>query len=236
MSRLADRLADLAATAMFRATTVTEVSRLSPAFTRVRLTDEAFRKQVWTPGAKLQIRPRRGSFSFRTYTPVSWDEAQGAVELIAYLHGDGPASQWFKRVAVGDTCEVFGPRASIDLPGVTGPVVFAGDESSVALACALRTLTDDVSYVFESDDPAGLDEILAGLNLAERATSVARTADRAALLGHLREAASGGPYTLVVTGDAATVHAVRRDSRTWASGPRQIKGKAYWAEGRAGLD
>jgi ferric-chelate reductase (NADPH) len=40
----------------------------------------------------------------------------------------------------------------------------------------------------------------------------------------------------VVTGNAATVHAIRRDSRDWPRRPGEIKGKAYWAEGRAGLD
>jgi ferric-chelate reductase (NADPH) len=236
MTGLAERLADLASGAMLDTAHVTGLSRLSAEFLRVELTAEAFRKATWTPGAKLQFRPRRGTLSLRTYTPISWDAERGVTELVAFTHGDGPATQWFERAAVGDGCEVLGPRRSIDLRGPAGSVLFVGDESSVALACALRTVTDDVSHVFEAHDPAGLTGVLAGLGITERVVVVAKAADRAELSQQARDAAGQMPYTLVVTGDAAAVHAVRRDSRAWPRKPGQVKGKAYWAEGRAGLD
>ncbi|MEV4512253.1 siderophore-interacting protein [Dactylosporangium sp. NPDC049525] len=236
MTGLAERLADLASGAMLHNARVTGLSRHSPEFIRVELSAEAFRKATWVPGAKLQFRPRRGSMNLRTYTPVSWDAARGVTELIAYTHGDGPAAQWLGQAAEGQTCEVFGPRRSIDLRDATGPVLFVGDESSVALACALRTVNRDVSHVFEARDPAGLVDVLAQLGIAERVAVVATAADRAELLRQARDDAMQAPYTLVVTGDAATVHAVRRDTRGWERKPRQVKGKAYWAEGRTGLD
>lgn len=236
MTGIAQRLADFASGAMLDTAHVTGLSRLSPDFVRVELSAEAFRKATWIPGAKLQFRPRRGSMSLRTYTPVGWDTTRGTTELIAFTHGDGPAAEWLGRVAVGQTCEVFGPRRSLDLREPAGPVVFVGDESSVALACALRTVTDDVSYVFEAVDPAGLQGVLAGLGITSRVAVVAKDEDRAELLHHARAAAQQAPFTLVVTGDAATVHAVRRDSRDWPRTPEKVKGKAYWAQGRTGLD
>jgi ferric-chelate reductase (NADPH) len=232
MTRLSERLADLAGNALPRAH-VTKVERLSPRFTRVTLAAGSFRKASWIPGARLQLRTQSGSLAFRTYTPIGWDNERGTTELLAFTHGDGPAARWFGQVQVGTTCHVFGPRRSIDLTGMTGPVVFVGDESSVALACALRTVADDVSYLFESRDPAGLEQILAGLGLTERVTVIAKDAD---LLSLARGAAVDRPYTVVVTGDAATVHAVRRDTRGWPRRPAQLTGKAYWAEGRTGLD
>ncbi|BCB78166.1 hypothetical protein GCM10022251_32250 [Phytohabitans flavus] len=236
MSLLTARLADLAGGALLDTARVTEVSRLSPEFVRVELSADAFRKAVWVPGAKLQLRPQRGTLRMRTYTPVGWDIGRGVTELVAFTHGDGPAAEWFRRVEVGDDCAIFGPRRSIDLRDATGPVVFVGDESSVALACALRAVTEDVSHVFEADDPAGLAEVLAGLGIAGQVAVVSKAADRAELLRQARDAAGSGPCSLVVTGDAATVHAVRRASRGWPRVPRQVKGKAYWAEGRVGLD
>jgi len=236
MTALTERLADLASGVILDTAQVTEVSRLSPDFVRVELSAAAFRKATWTPGAKLQFRPRRGTMSLRTFTPVRWDLGGGVTELVGFTHGAGPAAQWFARVAVGEACEVFGPRRSIDLQDPAGPVVFVGDESSVALACALRTVTEDVSHVFEARDPTGLAAVLAGLGITERVAVVPKATDRAELLRQAREAAGPEPYSLVVTGDAATVHAVRRDSRGWPRPPRQVKGKAYWAEGRAGLD
>jgi NADPH-dependent ferric siderophore reductase len=236
MTGLAERLADFASGAMLDDAHVTGLSRLTPEFIQVKLSAGAFRKATWVPGAKLQFRPRRGSMNLRTYTPMIWDAARGETELIAYTHGDGPAAQWFGQVVEGRTCEVFGPRRSIDLREAAGPVLFVGDESSVALACALRTVTGDATHVFEARDPAGLTDVLAHLGIAGRVGVVPKTADRTDLLRQARDAAVQAPYTLIVTGDAATVHAVRRDSRGWEQKPRQVKGKAYWAEGRTGLD
>ena len=236
MTGLAERLADLAGGAMLTDARVTGHRRLSSGFVRLELSAEAFRKATWVPGAKLQLRPRPGSLSMRTYTPASFDVARGVTELIAFTHGTGPAAQWFEQVTDGQTCQVFGPRRSIDLRAATGPVLFVGDESSVALACALRTVTDDVVCVFEARDPAGLTDVLAQMRLTERVTVVAKSAGRGDLLRRARQDTRPVPYTLVVTGDAATVHAVRRDSRGWARKPSQVKGKAYWAEGRTGLD
>lgn len=236
MTRLTERLADFASGAMLDDAHVTRSSRLSPEFVRLELTAREFRKATWVPGAKLQIRPRRGSMSLRTYTPISWDAAHGVTELIAYTHGTGPAAHWFGQVTEGQTCEVFGPRRSIDLRSTTGPVLFIGDESSVALACALRAVIGDLALVFEARNAAGLTGVLAQLRITERVAVVAKSTDRAGLLRQARDDAMQAPYTLLVTGDAATVHAVRRDSREWERRPHQIKGKAYWAEGRTGLD
>ncbi|MFG2049355.1 siderophore-interacting protein [Micromonospora sp. NPDC048935] len=236
MPGLAERLADLASGVMLDDAHVTGLSRLSPEFIRMTLSAEAFRKATWVPGAKLQLRPRRGSMSLRTYTPTSWDAVRGVTELVAYTHGDGPAGQWFERVAEGQSCGVFGPRRSIDLRGATGPVLFVGDETSVALALALRTVPAETSHVFEARDPRALTDVLAQLGITERVAVVPKDARRVELLQHCRAAAVQAPYTLVVTGDAATVHAVRRDSRGWERKPRQVMGKAYWAEGRTGLD
>jgi len=236
VTALTERLADLATGAWLDTARVTGVSRLSPELVRVELTADAFRKATWVPGSKIQFRPRRGTMALRTYTPVAWDTERGVTELVAFTHGDGPAAEWFRQVSVGDPCELFGPRRSIDLREPGGPVIFVGDESSVALACALHTVTDDVTHVFEAGDPAGLADVLPVLGIAGRVAVVPKTADRADLLRRAREAAAAGPATLVVTGDAATVHAVRRDSRGWPRAPRQVKGKAYWAAGRTGLD
>ena len=163
MIGLAGRLADLASGAMLDNAQVTGLSRLSSEFIRMTLSAEAFRKATWVPGAKLQLRPRRGSMSLRTYTPTSWDAARGVTELVVYTHGNGPAAQWFERVAEGQTCEVFGPRRSIDMREAAGPVLFVGDETSVALARALRTTPAETSYVFEARDPIALTDVLAQL-------------------------------------------------------------------------
>lgn len=238
MARLTERLADLASGVFLNTARVTGVSRLSARFVQIDLQAEAFRSAAWTPGAKLQIRPRQGSLSLRTYTPITWDPAEGTTRLIAFTHGTGPAAEWFRAIAVGDTCEFFGPRGSIDLRALSGTVVFVGDETSLGLAYALRSLNREVRHVIESTDPAELTALLPELGFDGTVSVVPKSADRVALLEKARDAArsAAGPFDLVLTGDAATVHAVRRDARQWPHPASTTKGKAYWAVGRTGLD
>jgi ferric-chelate reductase (NADPH) len=237
MSVITETLADLASSALLRTTRVADVTHPTPDFVRVTLQADAFRGTAWTPGAKLQLRPRRGTFLFRTYTPIRWDAQLGITELIAFTHADGPAADWFRAVAVDDVCEVFGPRRSIDLPKLAGRVVFVGDESSVGLACALQSIGLQVDYCFEAAEPDSLRNTLSDLGF-QSVSVVPKAPERDDLLESARSSAEAGAgaYTLLVTGKAGTVHALRRASRHWATAPRRVEGKAYWAPGRTGLD
>jgi ferric-chelate reductase (NADPH) len=238
MAKMAERLADLASGVFLDSARVNDVHRLSHRFVKVELQAEAFHAATWTPGAKLQLRTKQGALGLRTYTPIAWYGARGVTQLIAFTHSEGPAAGWFRRVTVSDICEVLGPRRSIDLRDLSGRVVFIGDESSVGLACALRTVTSDVRHVFESTDPTELTAVLTELGFAEQLTVVSKSVDRAPLIQQARDAAqeSVEPFDLVLSGDAATVHAVRRDARLWPRKAKGTKAKAYWAEGRTGLD
>ncbi|TKK86216.1 siderophore-interacting protein [Herbidospora galbida] len=230
MVRITERLADLASGAFLTQAVVTAKTALSEHFVRVELRSDRFRTASWTPGCKVQLRTDRG-MTMRTYTPFGWDPAEGTVSLVAYEHGTGPAARWFDRVTPGDPCDLLGPRRSIDLSGAAPRLVFVGDETSVGLAAVLRqTRPDGVTYVLESTRPAEYTEVLAALGVT--ATVVPKTADRRGLL----DAAGTGAYDLVVTGDAATVGPIRRAARDWTPAPGKVFGKAYWAEGRTGLD
>jgi hypothetical protein len=100
------------------------------------------------------------------------------------------------------------------------------------LACALKVVTPQVKHVFEATDPAAVTELLAVHGLVDASVVVPNTD----VVTRVRDVLPDEPYDLVVTGNAATVHAIRRDSRDWPRRPGEIKGKAYWAEGRTGLD
>jgi ferric-chelate reductase (NADPH) len=215
MTKVTERLADLASGVLLNTAYVTDIDQISPRFARVEMQAQPFRAAKWTPGAKLQVRPQRGTLALRTYTPISWDGERGTTQLIVFTHGEGPAASWFRRVAVGDECEVFGPRGSVDLHGLSGPVVFVGDESSVGLACALQTVTREVRHVFEATDPAELSAVLTGLGFGDTVAVVPRGDDRELLIEEACHAAeeSVGSFDLVLSGDAASVHALRRDAR-----------------------
>ena len=225
---IAGRLIDMAEAALFTEAEVAAVDGVGDDFVRVDLVAPGFRSATWAAGAKVQIRPPGDGRGLRTYTPTSWDVVEGRTGLLAFLHGDGPASVWFRRVKVGDRVKVMGPRRSIEPPGAGEQVLFVGDATSVALAHALATTGAALTCLFEAERPAALDGLQPGAEVCEPG----------ALLDRLRTVGSGmaRPFRLVVTGNAATVHAVRREIRTWSAPPAKVTGKAYWAAGRTGLD
>jgi ferric-chelate reductase (NADPH) len=221
---ITERLADAAGQALLSPATVSSVERLSARFVRVGITVSG--KGSFAPGTKVQLRPRAGTMKLRTYTPISW--AAGETSVVAYSHGDGPASEFFASVAVGDPCPLMGPRKSIELASTGSRVIVVGDETSVGLACAFGPLGRSVSFLFEGSSE--LPSVLDGLGLGDRVLP------RPELLTEARALAGDTPYDVVVTGDATLVHAVRRAVREWPNPPRRVLGKAYWAAGRSGLD
>ncbi|HEY0227937.1 MAG TPA: siderophore-interacting protein [Mycobacterium sp.] len=236
MLKLGSRLSDLISDLVLTTVNVIEVESLASRFTRVRLQSPAFEQARWTPGDKLQFRVKPGSVDLRTYTPINWDAEQGITDLIAFDHGQGPGARWFDQAVGGDVCEVFGPSRSIDLSDTTSQVVFIGDETSIALAQALRQINPAARFLFETEDPYSLHSALTALDFPESEVMV-KSEDRHALLESTREAGEefGEAFDLVVSGDAATVSAARRANRSWEHLTPRIKARAYWAKGRTGL-
>jgi NADPH-dependent ferric siderophore reductase len=75
----------------------------------------------------------------RTYTPRSYDAAAGTLEVQFLLHGEGPASAWAERAAVGDKLGIAGPGGR-PVPVEAGVRwIIAGDESAIP---AIATLLD----------------------------------------------------------------------------------------------
>ena len=236
---LTGRLADTALGIFLTTGRVTAVERPTANFTRVDLAADGFRSASWVPGNKLQLRPQSGTFGLRTYTPTPWDPTVGTTSILAYAHGEGPGAEWFRTVASGDPCEVFGPRRSLDLGGLAHPTLFVGDETSIGLAVALAATSPGlgVTHVLEAHDVAETREVLSWVGL--EATVVAKADGTAALLEAVEGAVAGygaSGYDVVLSGDAATVAAVRRRLRDLDRPPTASRVKAYWAEGRTGLD
>src|SRR5688572_30055059 len=75
-----------------KSATVREVRVLDDHFRLVTLGGEALEGVRWSPGQKLQV--ALGGWAFRTYTPLSWDAAEGSTQLLLFLHGESPGSDW----------------------------------------------------------------------------------------------------------------------------------------------
>ena len=193
---------------------------------------------AWNAGQKVQI-PMGSAFVTRTYTPIEWDASTGRTRILCYAHGTGPGSVWVRDVKPGDECDVFGPRSSIDLRAISGPLAFFGDETSIGLACALsaehRAWSAALYFEF-SDIKAGSDVLqhlgLRYATLFEKQTDDAHAEQMEAALPAL--AASGAAF--VLAGKAGTVQRLRQSLKRLGVAASRITAKAYWAPGKVGLD
>ncbi|MEA1676278.1 siderophore-interacting protein [Nitrospirillum sp. BR 11163] len=216
---------------------VAAVERLSPRFQRIRLEGAALQDVLWAPGQKIQVAMGTG-LAARTYTPVSWDVTRGATQLLIFSHGDGPGSRWAAGLGVGDGCQFFGPRRSLDFADHTGPWVLFGDETSFAVALACRVaLGSGFRCVFEVSDLAEARSVLDAMGLSD-----AMLIDRLAGEGHLAAVvdalshAGGDAGHFALTGRAPAIQQITRALKERGVAASRRKAKAYWAPGKSGLD
>lgn len=223
---------------LMRRATVTACEPVAEGFRLITLESPDLRNLEWTPGDKIQI--ALGSvFVARTYTPIEWDPEAGRTRILAYAHGAGPGSDWIRDLKAGDVCDVFGPRPSLDVSWVPGPVFLLGDETAFGLAAAMRRqgYADKVEFMFEVNDMVESRRVLDALDFRAR-----RMVERQADDSHLVEietrlpalAASGA--TFVLTGRSVAIQRMRRVLKRLELPAERLMTKAYWAPGKAGLD
>jgi len=222
---------------IFRHATMTSVHEVSKHFRRVELGGEGLRKSGWMPGDKVQVfLPESG---MRTYTPLRWDDERGATELLLYVHGDGPGSQWSQKLAAGDRCQFFGPRRSLVVRNDESVFLF-GDETSFAVAHALKTSvrTGSLRGIFEVSQRSESDGVLRQMGLDER-----ECIERAPGDAHLdlacesirRELRIRPDTRVVLTGRAQSIQRIRAWLKDDGLRPPSTV-KAYWSVGKKGLD
>jgi NADPH-dependent ferric siderophore reductase len=212
---------------LFRHGEVTRVARLGERFVRVDVAGAELAGAPFVPGDKAQV--FLPGIGMRTYTPITWADV-GSTWFIGFLHGDGPGARWLREARAGDAVAFLGPRRSIDVRDVDGPLVLLGDETSLALAVSLTRARPEraVRVVLEAEAPEEVREVARQLEI--ELALVAVKGDIAALDRVLGEQLEGGA-TPVISGCAATIQALKR-GRRGAGG----KTKAYWAAGKRGLD
>jgi len=162
--------------------TVAAIEDVSDRFRLVTLQGAALKGASWAPGHKIHVAMGSG-FVARTYTPMDWDAAAGSTRMLGYAHGGGPGSTWLCGLRVGDECDVFGPRSSLDSGRATSPLTVFGDETSIGLAYALASTNRlyAMSCCFEVNDIISASQVLSRLGL-EGATLVAKRAVTATTL------------------------------------------------------
>ena len=240
MASISEVLRDKLSQILFKPLTIAEVRDVSEHFRRVRLSAPWLRSASCTAGDKLQIMINEAGP--RTYTPFGHDAGSGTLELLAYVHGETATTSWVRSLRAGASCRAFGPRGSLALASVQGPLVFVGDETSFGAAAAIqhaRAAADGVSFVFECTQREESTNVLQELGVSARVLVPRQPAHAHldTLMQAVRAAFVQHPNArLVLTGHAQTIQGLRKRLK---ANPVQASGqmtKAYWADGKRGLD
>ncbi|SDF43651.1 Siderophore-interacting FAD-binding domain-containing protein [Dyella sp. 333MFSha] len=217
---------------------VTAVETLAGGFHLISLQSDAFRDVAWAPGQKVQV-AMGSAFTARTFTPVDWNAISGRTRIVGYAHGDGPGSQWLRSVKPGAPCDVFGPRASLDLSGVQGEPVVFGDETSMGLVYALaqRFPHQKLHGILEVSHAARAGEVIARLAL-EGVEIHERLPEDAHFPAVERRfaALAATPASFVLTGKATSIQHASRALKALGVSRARMMSKAYWSPGKTGLD
>jgi NADPH-dependent ferric siderophore reductase len=215
--------------------TVSSIETMTPRFRLVRFEGQALCQRSWVAGQEVEIRV--GEREFRHYTPVSYHQERGVMEILFYLHGKGPGSTWVQTLTCGQKVFVLGPANGapfIPLPQRTSLLV--GDESVLGTVLALRHAQPELFEAVievEASDHADLSTLFPALTLLPRADGVAGTS----LDLWFQEHDPSQNYERVyLLGHAQSIQRLRTllfKRYHWER--RRLKTKPYWADGKHGL-
>jgi NADPH-dependent ferric siderophore reductase len=98
--------------------------------------------------------------TMRTYTPRRYDPATNTLEVQFVLHGEGPASTWAQRAAVGDQVAIAGPGGRFALDATVPHWWIGADESAIpAVATLLEALPDTATAEVHLEVAGAQDEL-----------------------------------------------------------------------------
>lgn len=217
---------------------VSKVEPLTERFVQIELSGEPLKKLQWNPGSKIQI-DVTGEFTFRTYTPTQMNLENGTISLIVYRRPGNLVTEWIDRLKPGAACDVFGPRDSLNLSGLSGRVAVFGDETSIGIASVLKfEKPDDVENFFEAHSIDELGLVLKKLEMKafalqreEGDQQINKLAERIITMN--KESAF---RSIFLTGRAKSIQKLRHLLKESGIEPQKMKARPYWADGRSGLD
>lgn len=214
---------------------ISKTDYLTPSFKKVTFEGD-FSKLSRPFIAGNVIEFRINDTEFRHYTPSYFNSEEGVCEVLFYLHGKGPGSQWVSRLEKGDRTKLLGPGGKIRFDQQAARHLCFGDETSLGL---LKCLSDEAAQknaecrCIAELDPAHQEwPALAGL-----ACLTADKSPQAPAAGAIDSLAAFdlSDTAFYLTGNAKSIQAVKKYLAEKGVQSKRIQTEPYWAEGKTGL-
>ncbi len=217
--------------------TIVRVEPLSKHFRLIEIRSEALKQANWQPGSKIQV--DLGNLQFRTYTPIKIDSGAGSLTFLAYRREGHPATEWIDGLKIGDAAEIFGPRSSLDLSQYEGNTLLFGDETSIGAAKVLKGQNPDARIFLEVNSLEETQAVLTLLQL-DHCIPVQRTPGESHLEKLVESIVAANAKqtfnTAILTGRMRSIQTMRKLLKSDKSVSAKVVLRAYWADGKKGLD
>ncbi|MEM1358079.1 MAG: siderophore-interacting protein [Bacteroidota bacterium] len=219
----------------FHPVLVSEIEYLTDELKRIRFEGD-LSGTSFIPGQVIEFRVNRNDF--RHYTPSFYDRNAGICEVLFYLHGRGPGSQWAANLLSGDAAKLMGPGGKLKFQREASTHFVFGDESSLGLATHLHRAAWAYGQPFSC-----LMELTAGNedwpDLVELPATVvpANTLVSELTLEKLGwfKPNTDGTSAYYLTGRASSVQVIRKRLLNQGIPRNRIQTQLYWADGKRGL-
>jgi NADPH-dependent ferric siderophore reductase len=221
---------------------VSAVNYLDSIFKRVRFEGD-LRGSGFAPGQVVQLRV--SDTDYRHYTPSFFDEKNGVCDILFYLHGQGPGSDWARQLAVGQTIRLRGPGGRLRYDAAAKHHFFFGDETAIGLFRCLKDAVNENNQeylcVLELDE--------GNRTFPERSDLTAEVVAKSSEIpafGAIQVLDAISPpdsvfwdvwkhATFYLAGRAQSIQAFRKKLKSFGVSGSQIRTQAYWADGKKGL-
>lgn len=225
----------------YQSVSVSNVEYIDEQLKRVRFEGDLSVKKEFIAGNVIEFRVN--DTDYRHYTPSVFSTKDGYCDVLFYLHGKGPGSQWAEQLKTGDRLKLIGPGAKMSYNKDFRYHVVFGDETSLSLFLCMEQEASQNGHqllcISELDSDHRNWLIATGVHSG----SYIEKNENHELYGAgiclqkwlQKQEKTIADTCFYLTGNARSIQAFRKIIIAMGSNNKQIQTYPYWAEGKKGL-
>lgn len=220
----------------YKQTIVAEIEYYDKNLKRVRYQGVELKNINWQPAQEIEFRVT--DTEYRHYTPMLWNEKEGYVDVLFYLHNKGPGSLWAANLKKEDSVTLIGPAGKFVAKKEYKKTVMIGDETSLSTYYGMQKLlkSNETICVLEMNQNAlkwaekiGLEATV----IETKNNEIGKKTEK--WLENFVEQSEAKEYMYFLSGNANTIKKLRRLLVRKKINSKHIFIHPYWAEGKKGL-